>query len=99
MLDILDFQEDKGGDLKKLRESQRRRYAPEAIVDDVVALFEDMKKSRWCALMRFLMDAHGVIARYAATQIGTQINATQKEIGAKKKVRIAAVILGPSRPP
>ncbi|MCJ1321048.1 Cytosolic seryl-tRNA synthetase [Xylographa vitiligo] len=77
MLDILDFQEDKGGDLKKLRESQRRRYAPEAIVDDVVALFEDMKKTR-----------------YAATQIGTQINATQKEIGAKKKVRIVAAILG-----
>ncbi|MCJ1399964.1 Cytosolic seryl-tRNA synthetase [Xylographa trunciseda] len=70
MLDILDFQEDKGGDLKKLRESQRRRYAPEAIVDDVLALFEDMKKTR-----------------YAATQIGTQINATQKEIGAKKKAK------------
>ncbi|MCJ1421350.1 Cytosolic seryl-tRNA synthetase [Xylographa parallela] len=70
MLDILDFQEDKGGDLQKLRESQRRRYAPEAIVDDVVALFEDMKKTR-----------------YAATQIGTQINATQKDIGAKKKAK------------
>ncbi|MCJ1285486.1 Cytosolic seryl-tRNA synthetase [Xylographa opegraphella] len=70
MLDILDFQEDKGGDLKRLRETQRRRYAPEAIVDDVVALFEDMKKTR-----------------YAATQIGTQINATQKEIGAKKKAK------------
>ena len=54
MLDILDFQEDKGGDLKKLRESQRRRYAPEAIVDDVVALFEDMKKSvLWCTFMLF----------------------------------------------
>ena len=25
-------------------------------------------------------------AKYAATQIGTHINATQKEIGAKKKV-------------
>lgn len=45
MLDLLDFQEDKGGDLKKLRESQRRRHAPESIVDDVLALFEDHKKS------------------------------------------------------
>ncbi|MCJ1383583.1 Cytosolic seryl-tRNA synthetase [Xylographa soralifera] len=70
MLDILDFQEDRGGDLKKLRENQRRRYAPEAIIDDVLALFEDMKKTR-----------------YAATQIGTQINATQKEIGTKKKAK------------
>ena len=51
MLDILDFQEDKGGDLRKLRESQQRRYAPEAVVDDVVALFEDMKKSMWGTLL------------------------------------------------
>ena len=26
------------------------------------------------------------LAKYAATQIGTRINATQKEIGTKKKV-------------
>ena len=45
MLDLLDFQEDKGGDLKKIRESQRRRHAPESIVDDVLAIFEDHKKS------------------------------------------------------
>ena len=45
MLDLLDFQPDKGGDLSKLRESQRKRFAPEAIVEDVVALFEDHKKS------------------------------------------------------
>jgi hypothetical protein len=45
MLDLLDFQADKGGDLNKLRENQRRRYAPEAVVEDVVALFEDYKKS------------------------------------------------------
>ena len=45
MIDLLDFQEDKGGDLKKIRESQRRRHAPESIVDDVLALFEDHKKS------------------------------------------------------
>jgi seryl-tRNA synthetase len=45
MLDILDFQEDKGGNLNKLRESQRRRYAAESTVDDIVTLFEDHKKS------------------------------------------------------
>ena len=45
MLDLLDFQEEKGGDLKKLRESQKRRYAPQPIIDDIVALFEDHKKS------------------------------------------------------
>lgn len=45
MLDILDFQEEKGGDLKKVLESQRRRYASATVVEDVVATFEDMKRS------------------------------------------------------
>ena len=51
MLDVLDFQEDKGGNLEKIRESQRRRHAPESIVDDVVALFEDHKKSTYVVMM------------------------------------------------
>ena len=45
MLDVTDFVVEKGGDPNKIRESQRRRHAPEAIVDDVVALYEDHKKS------------------------------------------------------
>ncbi|MCJ1329921.1 Cytosolic seryl-tRNA synthetase [Thelotrema lepadinum] len=49
MLDLLDFQEEKGGDLKKLRESQKRRYAPQPIIDDIVALFEDHKKTKYAA--------------------------------------------------
>lgn len=47
MLDVLDFVEDKGGDLKKIRESQRRRYAPEEAVDEVIALYEDHRKSKF----------------------------------------------------
>jgi seryl-tRNA synthetase len=46
MLDILDFQVDKGGDLKKLKESQRRRFASESAIDDIVVTFEDAKRSR-----------------------------------------------------
>ena len=49
MLDLLDFQEDKGGSLAKLKESQRKRYAPESIIDDVVLLFEDHKKTKYQA--------------------------------------------------
>ncbi|MCJ1485598.1 Cytosolic seryl-tRNA synthetase [Schaereria dolodes] len=45
MLDVFDFDEEKGGDPKKIRESQRRRHAPEASVDDVIALYEDHKRS------------------------------------------------------
>lgn len=38
--------------------------------------------------MSFQYHAEYSLANYGATQIGAQINATQKEIGAKKKVRI-----------
>lgn len=50
MLDLLDFQVDKGGDLKKLKESQRRRHAPEAVIDDIVHMFEDHKKTNYDAM-------------------------------------------------
>ena len=45
MLDVSDFIVDKGGDPKKIRESQRRRNAPEEIVDQVIALYEDHRRS------------------------------------------------------
>jgi len=49
MLDLLDFQPEKGGDLKKLKESQRRRHAPDSVIDDVCLLFEDHKKTNYAA--------------------------------------------------
>ena len=70
MLDVFDFLIDKGGDPKKIKESQRRRYAPEEDVDEVIELYEKARATK-----------------YAATQAKAQINALQKEIGAKKKVR------------
>jgi seryl-tRNA synthetase len=45
MLDVLDFIADRGGDAQKVRESQRRRYADEGIVDEVIALYEDARTS------------------------------------------------------
>ena len=50
MLDVFDFVEEKGGNPNKIRESQRRRYASETVVDDVLALFEDHKKSMFTCL-------------------------------------------------
>jgi seryl-tRNA synthetase len=44
-LDIIDFLVDKGGNPQKIRESQRRRYASEEVVDEVIALYEDHRKS------------------------------------------------------
>ena len=45
MLDFLDFIADRGGDPQKVRESQRRRYADEGAVDEVITLFEDARAS------------------------------------------------------
>ena len=70
MLDVFDFIPDKGGDPRKVKESQSRRYAPQEAVDEVIALYEEARKTK-----------------YAAAQAKQQINALQKEIGQRKKVR------------
>lgn len=46
MLDIADFIVEKGGDPQKIKESQKRRYAPEGVVDEVIALYEDHRRSK-----------------------------------------------------
>jgi seryl-tRNA synthetase len=45
MLDIEDFIEERGGNPEKIRESQRRRHAPVELVDEVIALWQDARKS------------------------------------------------------
>ena len=45
MLDVVDFIVEKGGNPEAVRESQRRRHAPEEAVADVIALYEDHRKS------------------------------------------------------
>jgi len=45
MLDVNDFITERGGDPKKIRESQRRRHADEGVVDQVIEMFEDHRKS------------------------------------------------------
>lgn len=52
MLDISDFILEKGGDPNKIRESQRRRHAPEEAVDQVIALYEDHRKSKFSNIYR-----------------------------------------------
>lgn len=52
MLDVNDFIAERGGDPNKIRESQRRRHAPEEIVDEVIAMFEDHRKSMRAITMR-----------------------------------------------
>jgi seryl-tRNA synthetase len=45
-IEIQDFISERGGNPKKIKESQRRRYAPEEVVDEVAAMWEDHRKSQ-----------------------------------------------------
>ena len=44
MLDLADFITERGGDPNKIKASQRKRFAPESDVDEVIALYEDARK-------------------------------------------------------
>ncbi|PKS05216.1 hypothetical protein jhhlp_008586 [Lomentospora prolificans] len=49
MLDVVDFISERGGDPEKIRESQRRRFADVEIVDEVIALWEDHRRTLYDA--------------------------------------------------
>lgn len=46
MLDLNDFIAERGGDPNKIKESQRKRFAPEEAVDEVIALYEEARRGR-----------------------------------------------------
>lgn len=86
VLDINDFIVARGGDPERIRQSQRRRNAPEAVVDDIILMFEATNKGKnmaWWTYENYELTLW--IAKYAAQQIGSQLNTTQKEIGKRKK--------------
>lgn len=49
MLDINLFLEDRGGEPELIRESQRRRHESVELVDEIIALYEDWKTSKFLA--------------------------------------------------
>ena len=69
MLDLNDFIKERGGDPAKIKESQKRRHAPEEAVDEVIAMFEDHRKTQYAA----------------ATEMGAKMNKVQKDMGLNKK--------------
>lgn len=89
MLDVNDFIAERGGNPEKIRESQRRRFANVEIVDEVIALFEDHRRSKLfvpsASTPSYLLMSF-VIAQYSATQLNGKINDVQKQIATKKKV-------------
>jgi len=89
MLDINDFVTERGGDVKKIKESQKARYAPEELVDEVYQMYEDHRRSTHQRLYHLSRRHTNVYlsAKYEADQLGAKINTVQKEIGQKKKAR------------
>ncbi|KAL6790407.1 hypothetical protein GGI42DRAFT_336831 [Trichoderma sp. SZMC 28013] len=49
MLDVNDFIAERGGNPEKIRESQRRRFANVEVVDEIIALFEDHRRTQYSA--------------------------------------------------
>jgi seryl-tRNA synthetase len=45
MLDVTDFITERGGNPEQIRESQRRRFANVEIVDEVISLFDEHRRS------------------------------------------------------
>lgn len=45
MLDITDLIPERGGDPKKVKESQRKRFASEEVVDEVISLYTQARSS------------------------------------------------------
>lgn len=90
MLDIADFVSDRGGNPNKVKESQRKRFAPESVVDEILTLYEEARRGTF--FKDFITSPKKVnrlkhaAARYEVMQIGSQLNGLQKEIGKKKKV-------------
>jgi len=47
MIDIQDFITERGGDPQKIRESQKKRNAPVELVDEVIQLFEEHRRTQY----------------------------------------------------
>lgn len=90
MLDAIDFIAERGGDPEKIRESQRRRSANVEIVDEIIALWNDHRKSTlispvkaesttWPASLMFGISQLQCHASKQQDQRGSEANWRQEE--------------------
>ena len=61
MLDVLDFITERGGNPEAIRESQRKRFANVEIVDEVIADWEDHRKSELTTWFCWIFLRRGVL--------------------------------------
>eukprot|EP00127_Corallochytrium_limacisporum_P001773 Clim_evm4s80 gene=Clim_evmTU4s80 len=73
MLDIDLFRAEKGGDPEKVRESQRRRYAPVDEVDEVITIDEDWRK------LSFQTDQCNRVGNAISKTIGMKMKAKEPQ--------------------
>ncbi|KAI6355872.1 hypothetical protein MCOR25_008078 [Pyricularia grisea] len=49
VLDVTDFITERGGNPEKIRESQRRRHAPVEVVDEIITMWDDHRRTQYAA--------------------------------------------------
>ncbi|KAG8942945.1 Cytosolic seryl-tRNA synthetase, partial [Tulasnella sp. 408] len=72
-IDVLDLIAEKGGNPEAARESQRKRGESVELVDEVIEMYNSWRSRVYSV-------------EYEQNQLNKQLNALQKDIGAKKKV-------------
>lgn len=88
-LDILQFIDNKGGNAEEIKESQRKRGHPVELVDEVVQMYADWVKSLFSYFLSLKSRLIcGQKVDYEINVMRKKVNEVQKEISAKKKVRI-----------
>jgi seryl-tRNA synthetase len=87
-LDVTSFIDEKGGNAQEVRESQKKRYASVELVDEVIQMYKDWVKSA-CTFSPCGSRTERIPVDFEANQMAKQTNAIQKEITAKRKVRLA----------
>ena len=87
-LDLTQFIDSKGGNAEDIRESQRKRGHSVELVDEIIKMYADWVKSMSYSLKFswIRIDFVGVSVEFETNGLSKQVNAVQKEIGAKKKV-------------
>jgi seryl-tRNA synthetase len=83
VLDINLFRKEKGGDPDLIRESQRRRFKPVEIVDEIIALDEEWRK------LQFQVDEVKKAQRNLSKEIGALYKAKKTEEGDALKPKMA----------
>lgn len=90
-IDLQLLQNDKGGNFEAVCASQKKRFAPEELAHDVLALYKEWTKSESEHLEAnpYAQADHGVVraAQFEAQQLAKQVNALKKDLGKLMKVR------------